>query len=33
MVSPALQQAAADLAGRIKLVNVNVDDSLPRWQQ
>jgi thioredoxin 2 len=27
MVSPALAQVAADLAGRIKLVKVNVDES------
>ncbi len=27
MVSPALEQLAADLAGQIKLVKVNVDDS------
>jgi thioredoxin 2 len=27
MVSPALEQLASDLAGRIKLVKVNVDDS------
>ena len=27
MVSPALAQVAADLAGRVKLVKVNVDDS------
>ena len=32
MVSPALAQVAADLAGRLKLVKVNVDDS-PRLQQ
>jgi thioredoxin 2 len=32
MVSPALEQVATDLAGRIKLVKVNVDDS-PRLQQ
>jgi thioredoxin 2 len=32
MVSPALEQVAADLAGRIKLVKVNVDES-PRLQQ
>jgi thioredoxin 2 len=32
MVSPALEQLAADLAGRIKLVKVNVDDS-PKLQQ
>jgi thioredoxin 2 len=32
MVSPALAQVAADLAGQIKLVKVNVDDS-PRLQQ
>ena len=32
MVSPALEQLAADLAGRIKLVKVNVDDS-PRLQR
>ncbi len=31
-VSPALAQVAADLAGRIKLVKVNVDES-PRLQQ
>jgi FMN reductase len=27
MVSPALKQAANDLAGRVKLVKVNLDDS------
>src|SRR5216684_6019237 len=32
MVSPALEQVATDLAGRIKLVKVNVDDS-PKLQQ
>ncbi|MGO8957959.1 MAG: thioredoxin [Streptosporangiaceae bacterium] len=32
MVSPALAQLAAELAGRIKLVKVNVDSS-PRVQQ
>ncbi|MDX6336113.1 MAG: thioredoxin 2 [Streptosporangiaceae bacterium] len=32
MVSPALEQLATDLAGRIKLVKVNVDDS-PKLQQ
>jgi thioredoxin 2 len=32
MVSPALAQVAADLAGKIKLVKVNVDDS-PKIQQ
>jgi thioredoxin 2 len=32
MVSPALAQVAAELAGRIKLVKVNVDSS-PRLQQ
>jgi thioredoxin 2 len=32
MVSPALAQVATDLAGRIKLVKVNVDSS-PRLQQ
>jgi len=32
MVSPALAQVAEELAGRIKLVKVNVDDS-PRLQQ
>ena len=32
MVSPALEQLAADLAGRIKLVKVNVDDS-PKLSQ
>jgi thioredoxin 2 len=32
MVSPALAQVATDLAGRIKLVKVNVDES-PRLQQ
>jgi thioredoxin 2 len=32
MVSPALAQVAEQLAGRIKLVKVNVDDS-PRLQQ
>ena len=32
MVSPALAQVAADMAGRLKLVKVNVDDS-PRLQQ
>jgi thioredoxin 2 len=32
MVSPALAQVAADMAGRVKLVKVNVDDS-PRLQQ
>src|ERR1700724_2682062 len=32
MVSPALAQVATELAGRIKLVKVNVDDS-PKIQQ
>jgi thioredoxin 2 len=32
MVSPALAQVAADMAGRLKLVKVNVDDS-PNLQQ
>jgi thioredoxin 2 len=32
MVSPALAQVAADLAGRVKLVKVNVDES-PTIQQ
>jgi thioredoxin 2 len=32
MVSPALTQVATDMAGRLKLVKVNVDDS-PRLQQ
>jgi thioredoxin 2 len=32
MVSPALAQVAAEMAGRIKLVKVNVDES-PRLQQ
>ena len=32
MVSPALEQLAADLAGQIKLVKVNVDDS-PKLSQ
>jgi thioredoxin 2 len=32
MVSPALAQVAADMAGRLKLVKVNVDDS-PRLGQ
>jgi thioredoxin 2 len=32
MVSPALAQVAADLAGQVKLVKVNVDDS-PRLSQ
>ena len=32
MVSPALAQLAGDMAGRLKLVKVNVDDS-PRLQQ
>jgi thioredoxin 2 len=32
MVSPALEQLAADLAGQLKLVKVNVDNS-PRLQQ
>src|SRR5579862_9420478 len=32
MVSPALAQVAADLAGRVKLVKVNVDES-PKIQQ
>lgn len=32
MVSPALEQLAADLAGQVKLVKVNVDES-PRLQQ
>lgn len=32
MVSPALEKLAADLAGRIKLVKVNVDNS-PKLQQ
>ena len=32
MVSPALAQVAADLAGRVKLVKVNVDES-PKTQQ
>jgi thioredoxin 2 len=32
MVSPALAQLATELAGRVKLVKVNVDDS-PKLQQ
>ena len=32
MVSPALEQVATDMAGRVKLVKVNVDDS-PQTQQ
>jgi thioredoxin 2 len=32
MVSPALEQVAGDLAGRVKLVKVNVDNS-PKIQQ
>ena len=32
MVSPALARVATDMAGRLKLVKVNVDDS-PRLQQ
>jgi thioredoxin 2 len=32
MVSPALAQVATELAGRVKLVKVNVDES-PRLQQ
>jgi thioredoxin 2 len=32
MVSPALEQLAAELAGRLKLVKVNVDES-PKLQQ
>ncbi len=32
MVSPALAQVATDMAGRLKLVKVNVDDA-PRLQQ
>jgi thioredoxin 2 len=32
MVSPALAEVAADMAGQIKLVKVNVDES-PRLQQ
>jgi len=32
MVSPALEQVAAELAGQVKLVKVNVDDS-PKLQQ
>ena len=32
MVSPALAQVAAELAGRVKLVKVNVDES-PKIQQ
>src|SRR6201990_1223403 len=32
MVSPALEEVASDLAGRIKLVKVNVDDS-PKLSQ
>ena len=32
MVSPALAQVAADMAGHLKLVKVNVDDS-PKLQQ
>jgi thioredoxin 2 len=32
MVSPALERVATDLAGRVKLVKVNVDDS-PKLQQ
>jgi thioredoxin 2 len=32
MISPALEQLATDLAGQIKLVKVNVDDS-PKLQQ
>jgi len=32
MISPALEQVAAELAGRVKLVKVNVDDS-PKLQR
>jgi thioredoxin 2 len=32
MVSPALAKVATDMAGRLKLVKVNVDDS-PRLQR
>jgi thioredoxin 2 len=32
MVSPALEQVATEMAGRVKLVKVNVDDS-PKLQQ
>ena len=32
MVSPALAQVASELAGRLKLVKVNVDES-PKLQQ
>ncbi len=32
MVSPALEQLAAEMAGRLKLVKVNIDES-PRLQQ
>jgi thioredoxin 2 len=32
MISPALEQVAAELAGQVKLVKVNVDDS-PKLQQ
>jgi thioredoxin 2 len=32
MVSPALAQVATDMAGRLKLVKANLDDS-PRLQQ
>ena len=32
MVSPALAQVATEMAGRVKLVKVNVDDS-PKLQQ
>jgi thioredoxin 2 len=32
MVSPALEQLAAEMAGRLKLVKVNVDES-PKLQQ
>jgi thioredoxin 2 len=32
MVSPALEQLAAEMAGKLKLVKVNVDES-PKLQQ
>ena len=32
MISPALEQVAAELAGQVKLVKVNVDNS-PKIQQ
>jgi thioredoxin 2 len=33
MVSPALEQLARDLAGKVKLVKVNVDISPQIWQR